>query len=179
MSIIDYAKAFCGKQETAGPNLGPMLTKWKADVFGPHNSVGAVSWCGIFAFAMLLEYSKQSRKDLTTKLGFDPKTFYPESADSWLQQGIKAARVTTEPKVGDIFLWMVPQASGYSKTDAHHVGFVAEAFLPKDGAIFQTLEGNTTAVGTNLASREGDGVYRKSRTYRPGAFVFLSMPALV
>lgn len=179
MSIIDYAKTFCGKQETEGSNLGPMLRKWKMEVFGLHSSVGAVSWCGIFVFAMLMEYSKKTRKELVTKLGFDAKTFYPESTDSWLQQGTKSARITTEPKVGDIFLWMVPQASGFSKTDAHHIGFIAEAFTPKDGAIFQTLEGNTTAVGTNLASREGDGVYRKSRTYRPGAFIFLSIPALV
>lgn len=179
MGVIEYASAFTGKQETEGPNIGPRLTKWKKEVFGPNSSVGAVPWCGIFVFAMLMGYSKKTRKEVITKLGFDPKTFFPESTDSWLAQGKRSARLTTEPKAGDIFLWMVPTSKGFSATDAHHVGFVAADFTPKEGQVFTTLEGNTTAVGSSITSREGDGVYKKTRTYKAGAFLFLSIPALV
>lgn len=174
MNIVDYARKYIGVQETQGSNRGPQLSVWEHLVFGAGYQIKPISWCGVFVFAMLMEFNTWDRKTVTAKLGFP--LFYPESSDSWLQTAIATKKVTSTVKTGDVFLWMRQTAPGvFSKTDAHHVGFVAEGFTPKDGATFKTLEGNTTPAGTGLASREGTGVFAKARTYHNNEFVFVSV----
>lgn len=174
--IIDYASAYIGNKETKGSNLGPQLTTWGKAVFGPNYVPAALPWCGIFVFAMLMEFNKMDRKAVTKALGFP--LFYPEGATSWLLTAIASKAVTTTPKRGDVFLWMKPNPKGgYQTQGAHHVGFVAQdGFKPTAGKSFRTLEGNTTEVGTGLASREGTSVAAKSRVWQPGAFTFVSIP---
>lgn len=175
--IIAYASTYIGKKETKGSNLGPQLTTWGKAVFGPNYFPQPLPWCGIFVFAMLMEFNMMTRAEVTKALGFP--LFYPEGATSWLLTAKAAKAVTTTPKLGDIFLWMKPKANGvgYQESSAHHVGFVAQdGFKLVAGKPFKTLEGNTTEAGTGLASREGTSVAAKSRVWQPGAFTFVSIP---
>jgi hypothetical protein len=58
-----------------------------------------------------------------------------------------------EPKAGFIVIWQ------HGTTQAGHTGIVTEVL---DGGQFSTIEGNT-GNGTGVV-REGDGVYRKTRS---------------
>lgn len=178
MDIIDYGRQYIGFQETAGSNRGPLVDKWKREVSAPLETK-PIPWCGVFAFAMLMESTGMTRKQLATALGFDVAKWYPESADSWLAQGKAAGRITVTPKRGDIFLLMAKNLNGeYSDTDAHHVGFCAEDVGLYEGRAFATLEGNTVpGNGNGHASREGTSVAARSRIFHTGTFVFLSIPA--
>lgn len=180
MDIIEYGRQFIGLQETTGSNRGPLVDKWKKEVSAPLETK-PIPWCGVFVFAMILESTGLSRKQIATAMGFDVANWYPESADSWLEQGKKAGRITKTPKRGDVFLLMAKNLNGeYSKVDAHHVGLCAEDVGLYEGRAFATLEGNTVpGSGNGHVSREGTSVAARSRVYHQGAFVFISIPQVL
>lgn len=178
MNILDFARQFVGKQETEGPNRGPLVDKWKAAV-----NVGlektSVPWCACFGFAMLREFNGLDKKGLQKALGFGVKeTWFPESTQSWFNQARDSARLTVSPRRGDIFLLLKQDAKGlYLPGQPHHFGFVDVDALPSVHALFATLEGNTVSGSVGgKASREGDGVYARTRHNTPGAFAFIALP---
>lgn len=176
MNIIDFSRQFIGKQETEGSNQGPLIRRWRHEVLGGGDHGQAIPWCGIAAFAVYMEFNSLSRKDLIEALGF-PLDFYPESADSWAASAKKVGKITASPKIGDVFLWMRITPTGYSYTDAHHVGIVTESIrIFQAGISFRTIEGNTVRGGINSkASREGDGFYERSRIWYPEMIQFVSI----
>ena len=66
-------------------------------------------------------------------------------------------------------------SGGYSKSDAVHIGFF-ESGPVQVGKPFQTVEGNTVAVGAGQASREGTSVAARTRIYEPNGVIFISIP---
>ena len=193
-TVISRASLYLGKQETLGPNDGPNIRRWKAELGPAISAAVAIPWCGIFVFNMLLERNGLDRRHLVAALGFRPGSFYPESCNSWLEEtqalaqrgmppapgvpipALSPVTLVTEPRPCDLFLLAAPvPGGGYSRTHVHHVGFVT---APIDSGAFSTIEGNTVP-GTveGPASREGDGVYRRSRTVEPGKLFFLRLPA--
>ena len=174
--VIDIAKKYIGIQETDGPNRGPLVDKWKGAV-SKGLAKSAIPWCGCFVFAMLAETAKLDRRGLTRVLGFSATNWWPESTDSWLAQAkAPPSRLTKKPERGDLFLLMRKLPSGgYSKSDAIHIGFY-EAGAIVAGSPFQTVEGNTIAVGTGAAAREGNSVAARTRIYEPNGVLFISLP---
>lgn len=174
VTLADYESKNLGLQETLGQNKGPNLTKWGKEVLGGGWTGAPISWCGIFQFAMLMEFNSLTRKDLIAALGMPG--LFPESADSWLQIGTKAGLIIPQCEDMCIAVWMKQNPDGsYSKTDAHHVVLVTSKYTPRNGTSFQTIEGNTTPVGEGLASRNGNGSYAKTRVWHPGAWVFIKI----
>lgn len=174
------------KLEILGANRGPQIDAFKRTV-SPYlvTSAPGIPWCGCFVFWLLARLSGLQRPQLSAMLGF-PEKWYPESCDSWLtnarnQKRFDGASITQTPTRGDLFLWLrrkeVDGKVVFDVNDATHIGFVLEA--PKAlGARFKTLEGNTCpeALGDAKASREGDGVYIRSRPWSRGGMVFISLP---
>lgn len=190
MRLLEIAERSIGKLETQGSNRGPRVDEFRASV-APFLATNPVAWCASFVFWTLRSANGLSRSQLTAALGFS-ETWYPESCDSWLQQaqdntgigtvGIDVAHIVPVPEAGDLFLWMRRQELpggkvAYSKTDAIHVGFVV-APPTAPGARFPTIEGNTCSEdeGDGKASREGNGVYHRSRTWSPGGIVWIRIP---
>lgn len=177
MNIVDVARKYVGKQETMGSNRGALVDQWKKAVSAGLESQ-PIPWCGCFVFAMLTETSGLDKKGLAKALGFDTATWYPESTRSWLEQARAAERITSTPVEGDLFLMLKRGPDGaYLKDFSHHVGFLAQDGCPAVGEKMQTIEGNTVPGHVEgFASREGDGVYERSRTVQRGEFVFVSIP---
>ena len=193
MRLLDIAERSIGRLETQGSNRGPRVDEMRGSV-SPSIATNPVAWCGSFVFWTLRTANGLSRKQLTAALGF-AEPWYPESCDSWLKQaqdntgigtvGIDVARVVAKPEAGDLFLWMrrIDLPGGrvaFSKTDAIHIGFVvAPPVAP--WARFPTIEGNTCAEdeGDGKASREGNGVYHRSRTWTPGGTVWIRLPSIL
>ncbi len=175
MKLIEVAKSYAGFQETAGANRGPNVDRWKGMV-SQGLTAAPIPWCGCFLFGILCEVNSLDRKGLVKALGFDPKNFWPESADSWLAQFLATKRVTLTPTLGDAFFLMRKTKTGFSACDAYHIGIVGQQSVTV-GKPFVTVEGNTvggTDEGRN--SHEGTSVAVRSRVYRPGAVLFGSIP---
>lgn len=191
MRLLEIAERSIGKLETTGPNRGPMVDSMRSFV-SPSIATSPVAWCASFVFWALRSANGMTRRELTEALGF-AEPWYPESCDSWLQNardntgigrvGSEGAAVVSVPEPGDLFLWMRRQELpggrvAYSKSDAIHIGFVV-APPTAPGARFPTIEGNTCSEedGDGRASREGNGVYHRSRTWSPGGIVWIGIPA--
>lgn len=184
---LAICKPFLGqKVEILGANRGPQIDAFKRAV-SPYlvTSAPGIPWCGAFVFWMLRQITKLERRELSVQLGFR-EPWVPESCDSWLtnarnQKRFDGAAITQAPTRGDLFLWLrrkeVDGKVVFDVNDAIHIGFVLEA--PRaEGARFKTLEGNTCpeTQGDAKASREGDGVYVRSRPWSRGGMVFISLP---
>jgi hypothetical protein len=177
MFITEYAKQFIGRQETAGANRGTLVDKWKDEV-----SKGLASqpipWCACFGFAMLSEISGLGKSAIAEKLGFAAEAWYPEGTHSWLDQAKRAGRITNNPVRGDFFLLLKPDGQGgFVAGQPHHLGILDQDGCPAIGSPMATVEGNTVPGHLDgTLSREGDGVYARTRTVRRGEFVFISIP---
>lgn len=192
-TLVARASLYLGKQETFGINDGPNIRRWKAALGPGVASAARIPWCGIFVFNMLLERNGIDRRHLVAALGFRPGHFFPESCDSWVVEIMALAQrgsppvpgqaiaalapvvFVTDPRPGDLFFMMVQESDGtFSKTDAHHTG-ICTGFMA--ALIVPTIEGNTVSgSGDGQISREGDGVYRRTRTQSPGKLLFARLP---
>lgn len=197
-TIIERASLYLGKQETLGSNDGPNIRRWKSEMGPGISAAGPIPWCAIFVFNMLMERNGIDRRHLVAALGFRPGSFYPESCDSWLDEtkalaqrgmppvpgqpipALAPVTVVTDPRPGDLLLLAVPAfGGGYMVNKVHHIGFCASTVLtdPGAGSIINTVEGNTVAGNVEgPVSREGDGVYRRTRSLAPGKLLFLRLP---
>jgi hypothetical protein len=198
-TLIERAALYLGKQEILGSNDGPNIRRWKSEMGAGVASAGPIPWCGIFVFNMLMERNGIDRRHLVAALGFRPGSFYPESCDSWLEEtkalaqrgmppvpgqpipALAPVTLVTEPRACDLLLLAVPVlGGGYQPNKVHHIGFCTSSILtdPGAGSVLSTIEGNTVPGGVEgPASREGDGVYRRTRTVAPGKLLFLRLPA--
>ena len=177
MDIVDHANQYTGRQETNGSNRGQLVDKWKG-VVSKSLADKAIPWCACFGFAMLVEITGLTKKALATQLGFEADEWYPESTLSWLQQATAAGCITHDPKRGDFFLLLKPDGrGGFLAGQPHHLGILAQDGCPAVGSSMDTVEGNTVPGHIEgFASREGDGVYARTRTVRRGELVFISIP---
>lgn len=166
MKSIDEAKLYVGKQETLGPNDGPLLRTMRSSLLYP--GAPACSWCALFVTWCLTRAhmpethsAKERRAALREAIGFT-KPFYLESCHDWYTQGKALGLVDKKPQAGDLFLLLNKDKR------AHHIGFVTEA-LPESE--FRTIEGNTNTGGSD----NGDGVYERTRNVADA--VFFHLPA--
>lgn len=122
-----------------GKNAGPWVVLFLSKVgLGP-----GYAWCAAFVYHCLL---KGEAKSL-------PSKWKAAGVRYWVEWAKKEGRLVQTPQRGDLFYWLNANGSG-------HIGFVRNT-----GAwpqYVETIEGNTDKGG----SREGDGVYYRSRTRR-------------
>jgi hypothetical protein len=153
MSPLDLAAHYVGKQETFGPNDGPILRTIRADLNLPESPA---SWCASFVGWILAKSfappGTPLKAWLRDQLGFD-SPFYVDSCRDWLTQAMRSGMSGHKPEAGDLFILINEHGI------AHHMGFVADP-VALDG--FGTIEGNTNEGG----SANGDGVYRRARPMR-------------
>jgi hypothetical protein len=118
-----------------GNNAGTMVGKFLAAV-----GLGTgYSWCAAFLYYCLITAGANPAKL--------PQKRKAASVNEWRKWAVATGRIRSIPVRGQAFFW-VNKGKG-------HIGRCLENKSP-----FETIEGNTNAKG----SREGDGVYRKSRT---------------
>ena len=154
MKAIEEARKYLGKQETMGPNDGPLLRTIRDSIL--YSGAPACSWCALFvswciarAYLPEAHSAKERRAALRDTIGFT-KPFYLESCQDWYTQGKALKCVDAKPAAGDLFLLLDKSRK------AHHIGFVTEV-LPEGE--FRTVEGNTNEGGSD----NGDGVYERVR----------------
>lgn len=187
--LLQVCKPLLGRGlETLGSNRGPEIDLMRDTVSPGLRQFGPLPWCGIFVFWALSTATQENRATLTRSLGFI-NPWAPESCDSWLRQASAqkrhdGARVipAREVTAGDLFLWLrrkeLPGGQvGYDRADATHIGIVL-APPTTAGARYPTLEGNTCSEdgGDGRASRDGGGVYLRSRPYSPKGTIFIQLP---
>ncbi|NUL81911.1 MAG: CHAP domain-containing protein [Armatimonadetes bacterium] len=134
-----------------GTNAGPQVTAYLKSTGLPAGN----PWC--MAFVNWCE--EQAAKQLGRK-SIIPNTASCDVFHNWAK---KNNLLKSAPQQGDCFLIykvLTPQSF-----DATHVGFVLDVVKDEAGTIVRvkTIEGNTNSGG----SREGDGVYRRSRPLGP------------
>lgn len=163
MRAIEEARKHLGKQETLGPNDGPLLRIIRDGLLYP--GAPACSWCALYvswcltqAYMPEAKTAKDRRTVLRKALGFS-SPFYLESCQDWYIQGGLLKAIFPTPQAGDIFLLL------NKKGRAHHTGFVSEV-LPEGE--FRTVEGNTNTGGSD----NGDGVYERARRVADRAVFF-------
>lgn len=100
------------------------------------------AWCAAFVY------------HCCRKAGYDPKLlpnrWKAAAVRNWVEWAHKTGRIVKKPKRGDLMFWMNANQTG-------HIEFVRNTSKwPQE---IDTIGGNTDADG----SREGDGVYYKTR----------------
>lgn len=120
-------------REQGGANRGEFVTAFLKDA----GIDFPAPWCASFVFS-LLKQAGYSR----------PLPSGPAAVRNWASWAKARSLITGKPGRGDLFFWVNPDGTG-------HIGFV----VSKVGPVIKTIEGNTNEAG----SREGDGVYRKTR----------------
>lgn len=121
-----------------GWNAGPQVERFLASV-----GLGkGYAWCAAFCYHCL---KRGGAKDL-------PKRWKAAGVRHWVVWAEKERRLWDEPRRGDLFFWLNENGSG-------HIGFVRLVRWKDKRPSVLTIEGNTNPGG----SREGDGVYRKTR----------------
>lgn len=146
--VVETARKYLGVRESRW-NSSRLIDNWlRAVGLGP-----GYAWCAAFVSAVLSESGVQSM----------PKKGRAavRNWDAWARAERRTIPIE-RVHVGDIYWWLNGDGTG-------HMGIVEE--LPErtsDGTwLVHTIEGNTNLGG----SREGDGVYRKTRRVRP-SFTF-------
>lgn len=169
MKSLDLARQYLGKQETAGPNDGPILRTIRDAMLYP--GAPPCSWCALFvAWVLARAYlpidtpSRLYRHELSALLGF-VRPWYIESTRDWLANASDLGMIVPAPEPGDLFILLDAQGN------AHHIGFVVSDGSAQSGD-FRTLEGNTNEGG----SANGDGVYTRTRKHGPSV-AFVRLPA--
>ena len=150
---ISAAGAYAGTTEVGANNRGKLIDLWNTEAGAPLGS----PWCASFAYHVL----RQS--------GFKSKIAGAASCNQLVKYGREHKLIVTEPQAGDlvVFAW------DHVKPEFDHVGFIelvkrtaTSSTLGKTYTL-QTIEGNTRALHGR------DGVFRRTRTVRPAAVVFM------
>jgi len=148
--LIEIAGREVGKKETAGSNRGPDVRKYQA---ATTLEPGAWPWCAAFVCWCIQQWLADPEVKAwlnlktTTTANWRPKTALAFGLMKWAQARPATVTVlpdTAEPQAGDIVVF-----------DFSHCGIVKGLA----GGTMLTIEGNTNGAG----SREGDGVYVKTR----------------
>lgn len=99
------------------------------------------AWCASFVYWSLIAAGWPADKL--------PQRRKAAGVVNWARWAEQNGLLTDEPRRGDLMFWVNPDGV------TGHIGFITSAV----GITLKTIEGNTDGDG----SREGDGVYRKSR----------------
>lgn len=145
---LDKAKTFLGVTEQA-PNDGPAVKLFLA-------SVGIdqpAPWCAAFVGYCLSAAKAESPRPTALATGYITKhSLYPSKyLYSW--------------RKGDVMI--MRQGESWKG----HTGFVDSVYLKNGTLHIVTIEGNTgPQPGSVAQERDGDGVYRRDRTWQPWAY---------
>jgi hypothetical protein len=146
--LILEAEKWVGIHEVGGNNRGPEVERFQKAVDG---RAEAEAWCAAFVqFCM---------KEVATRLSATQVAFPSEHCLTiWARTG--KMHCNSSPKAGYLVVWK------YDGTSNGHIGIVSRVI---DEFTIETIEGNTSPEDKTIV-REGDGVYRRSRsTKRVGA----------
>ena len=150
---ISAAGTYAGTTEVGANNRGKLIDLWNTEAGAPLGS----PWCASFAYHVL----RQS--------GFTKKIAGAASCNQLVKYGREHKLIVTEPQAGDVVVF----AWDHVKPEFDHVGFIelvkrtaTSSTLGKTYTL-QTIEGNTRALHGR------DGVFRRTRTVRPAAVVFM------
>ena len=142
--IVEIAASQIGIREVT-KNQGPGIEKYWAATTYPDGHTNREPYCAAFVCWVVRE------ADGDKKVPFSlPKSPVAYDIEKWAvanaKKGVTTVARTSAPKPGDIF----------TLTAASHVGIIKSV----GKSMVTTLEGNTDGSG----SREGDGVYERTRT---------------
>lgn len=145
LTTLEVARGYLGVRERGGENRGPEVTEFlrRANIHVP------APWCAA--------YVNTCAEIGAEKLGvLSPLEEVPLQAyvQSYYQHFSKLGFIVEPHEVmpGDLFVLWYPHLKRYG-----HIGFVKDIDVRRNR--YTTIEGNTNAAG----SREGDGVYSKTR----------------
>lgn len=140
-SIQEAYNKYVGVREKSGKNDGPEVKYFLSTVGLPEG----YAWCAAFVKACLLEAGVETAKVINGMA---------LSCENKKNMVYKGSKFIKDPQPEDVFtLW-------YEKLGRiGHTGFFDKEV---NSSIYETVEGNTNEAG----SREGDGVYKKRRSYK-------------
>lgn len=157
---IAWADSKVGVKEI-GRNSGPDVEEFLKSV----NLTKGFAWCGAFVYWCY----KQAGADLS-KL---PAARQAAGVINWYNWAKRTNRIISNPKRGDLGLWLNQRRS--DGTQPGHIFFVISPPV-LNWVVLRTIEGNTDG---EEGSREGDGVYKRTRSRlelaRKHKFVFINM----
>jgi hypothetical protein len=128
-----------GVKELTGHNDGVMVEKYLQSV----NLSKGNPWCAAF-----VSWSFKQAGYSPPITGWSPTAF---NKDNIVYNG---QRIIKQPQPGDVFVLWFPKLKRIA-----HTGFYD---FDINSSVYSSVEGNTNEEG----SREGDGIYRKKRSYR-------------
>jgi hypothetical protein len=149
-ALARAAESKIGIHESGGPNKGAALAEFfAADDYKPNAADNGYPWCAAFV-CWCIKFALAATGTRETPTFWRPKTPAAFGFEGWCRSVDRSAMlkkaVTGDIKRGDIVIFTFS-----------HVG-IAVGDVDEHGN-FETVEGNTNQAG----SREGEGVYRKTR----------------
>ncbi len=139
-SLTEIYLAYIGVREATGKNDGPVVRKFLRSVGLPEG----FAWCAGFVKTCLMEAGIPG----VEKINGMALSCENKKNMVWA----KGAKIK-DPEPGDVFTLYYPSLKRIGHTGFHHHRI--------NSSIYESVEGNTNAAG----SREGDGVYKKKRSY--------------
>lgn len=147
-TVLKIAKALTFVREVP---LTSNAGRWVESIQRVGGAAKGSAWCACFvSFVLGIVFRDK------------PPLPYTASCDELLHAAERWEWLGDDPQVGDVFLVMK------SPTDAIHTGFVASV----QGNLFSTIEGNAAPQGKQ-ATREGWGVFERTRTIETGKYKFI------
>jgi len=142
LAVLEVARQYIGVREIGGPNRGPEVELFQKAVDGRATSE---AWCMAF-----VQFSIKAVEDMH---GIESRLHRSENCLAVWTRTPPELRLAINfpPGPGHIMIWNVPG------TERGHAGIIMGRNTEGN---FLTVEGNTNDAG----SREGDGVYVKTRT---------------
>lgn len=149
-AIARTAETKVGIRESGGPNKGKALAEFfTSDWYKPNETDDGYAWCASFVCRIVqIALSTTGVKETATFQR--PRTPGAWDFESWCRS-VDGTAVLKKPPGKDI------QRGDIVIFKFSHIGIAVSA--PNENGYFETVEGNTNKAG----SREGDGVYRKTR----------------
>lgn len=149
--LVRIARSEIGVRES-GNNAGDRVIQYQRATWLPP---GPWPWCAAFTAWCLREWVRipdvRAALSLSDSVAAEQWRCRDARAFGWEEwaskRGLQVLPDTQVPRVGDLVTF-----------DFSHIGLVVD--VPKVGNTFQSIEGNTNGAG----SRDGDGVYLKTRT---------------
>lgn len=148
-ALAKAAESKVGIRETGGPNKGPDLSEFfAADNYKPNTADSGYAWCASFV-CRVVQIAMASVGLQETRSFKRPRTPGAWDFENWCK-GVDRTAMLRKPHKGDI------RRGDIVVFKFSHIGV---AVSDSHDNIVETVEGNTNKAG----SREGDGVYRKTR----------------
>lgn len=158
-AVIKVAQGLLYVRERTGNNDHPMIDKMFDYLGLPHN----LSWC--LAFCVWCWHVAVNPMPFP-KIARCSTFWATTQADSWKYKTFTASDVAwgiEKAQPGDIIIFSSSKVAGKKNWNGH----AALVEVQTSKRAWATIEGNTNGAG----SREGNGVYRKTRTAKQGALL--------